>query len=436
MRVHRNRRSQCCGIAGAIVVALAMLAATAAAQSDSTWRDHERALQGAREASDTVNYRAQLTAEYKAVGATPRIAARYAALALGAHDSAGATRWMGVLAAMGDELDTGLVLQYDALAGAHAVESLRATRALATRDAGAPLLSARLPDPDMISEDLAYDMSSARFLVSSVHRGGIYAIANGRTTAFVKPGADGTWGIFALGVDSARHALWATTAALPMAARYSPADSGRSALLQYDLRTGALRNRYVAPDSGAHVMGDLVIGSDGAVYVSDGLGSGVYALRPGRDSLEVLVPRGVLHSPQTPALSSDGATLFVPDYSIGIAAVDVASGNITWVNHGDSLALTGIDGMYRIGYDLIVVQNGLEPNRIMRLTLDPSMRHVMQASPVARGPRASSLTHATVAGGWLYFITKSGWERTADDGAMTSTTATDAPAIMRVRIAP
>jgi hypothetical protein len=116
--------------------------------------------------------------------------------------------------------------------------------------------------------------------------------------------------------------------------------------------------------------------------------------------------------------------------------VDVTSGRITWITHTDSLALAGIDGMYRVGNDLIVVQNGLEPNRIMRLTLDPSMRRVVHATTLVRGAGASSLTHATVEGGWLYFIAKSGWERAADDGAMTAAGAADAPAIERMRIAP
>jgi len=138
------------------------------------------------------------------------------------------------------------------------------------------------------------------------------------------------------------------------------------------------------------------------------------------------------------ALSSDGATLFVPDYSIGIAAVDVATGRITWLTHSDSLALTGIDGMYRVGRDLIVVQNGLEPNRIMRLGLDPSMRRVVRATTIARGAvAASSLTHATVSRGWLYFLARSGWERAADDGTLTAAaSAADAPVIVRVRLAP
>lgn len=418
-----------------IAVMLAIVPSSGAAQSDSTWRDHERAFQEARKANDTVAYRAQLDAVYHAIGATPRIANRFAALALEAHDSAGASRWLGAIAAMGAELDTTLVSRYRALAGPRALDSLRALSAFATRDAGSPQLSFRLSDADMISEDIAYDAGSARFLVSSVRHGGIYAAsASSRATPIVKPGADSNWGMFALGV--ARDAFWTTTAALSMAARYAPADSGKSALLKYDLRTGKLRGRYVAPDSGAHVLGDLVVGSNGAVYVSDGIAGGVYVLAPGSDSLEVLVQPGVFLSPQTPALSSDGATLFVPDYAIGIAAVSVVTGKVTWITHSDSLALTGIDGMYRLGRDLIVVQNGVEPNRIMRLTLDAPMLHVVRAAALARGPSARSLTHATIAGGWLYFITKSGWERVAEDGTMTAGTAADAPIVMRVRIAP
>ncbi len=425
----------------AIVIALAIgtsiATPSALAQTDSTWRDHERALQTARTANDTSVYRAQLDAIYREVGATQRIVMRYAALALEAHDSAAASRWMHVLAEMGDQLDTGLVSKYGTFAGAPAIRALRAENERASGSAGSPELIARLPDADMISEDLAYDSRGKRFLVSSVHRGGIYAVANGRTTTLVQPGADSTWGIFALRVDSARQTLWATTAVLPMAARYSSADSGRSALLAYDLRTGALRARYMAPDTGAHVLGDLVVSSSGTVYVSDGLGGGVYALLPGNNALQVLVPQGIFRSPQTPALSADETTLFVPDYAIGIAAVNIASGARAWISHSDSLTLTGIDGLYRGGRDLIAVQNGVEPNRIVRLTLDSAMRRVVRTSAIARGPSAPSLTHATIVNGWLYFITKSGWERAADDGAMTAAASpAAAPSIVRVRMSP
>ena len=421
----------------AIMAGLAFSSFVALAQTDSMWRDHEHALQDARKTNDTVSYRAQLRAVYQTIGATPRIATRFASLAINARDTAEATHWMGALAAMGTPLDTGLLAAYTKLEGAAARASLLALRARAIGDAGRAELVFQLPDANMITEDIAYDVVGSRILVSSVRRGGVYAKRiPGAAPASVSFGRDSTWGMFALGIDSTRGVVWATTAALSMAAHYTAADSGRSYLLAYDLRTGAERRRYAAPDSGAHALGDLTIGANGAVYVSDGVGSGVYALDAGRDSLRVLVPRGVLVSPQTPALSSDGATLFVSDYAIGIAAVNVATGAITWLAHSDSLDLTGIDGMYRDGRDLIAVQNGLEPNRIERLTLDSSMRRVVRATTIARGKNASSLTHATIARGWLYFLRNSGWERVADDGTMTDAPAERAPEVVRVRLTP
>jgi hypothetical protein len=420
-----------------VVVCLTVRATAAPAQTDSTWREHEGALQAARKANDSVAYRAQLRAVYKEIGATPRIVTRFAALAIAAGDTAESTRWMGALAAMGTELDTGIVSTFAKLAGARARDALLALHVRETSDAGKPTLVFRLPDANMISEDIALDAPRLRMLVSSVRRGGVYAKRiPGDAPAAAALARDSTWGMFALGIDSAHGVLWATTAALSLAAHYTAADSGRSYLIAYDLRTGAERGRYAAPDSGAHVLGDLAIGANGAVYVSDGVGSGVYELDAGQKSLRTLVPPGVLVSPQTPALSSDGHTLFVADYSIGIAAVDLATGKVAWVAHSDSLALIGIDGMYRDGRDLIVVQNGLEPNRIERLTLDASMRRVVRATTLARGPMARSLTHATISGGWLYFLRNSGWERVADDGTMTDAPPERAPEVARVRLAP
>jgi len=115
----------------AITAALALVGQNGVAQSDSTWREHERALQEARKADDTVAYHAQLDAIYHVLGATPRIANRFAALALQANDTAGASRWLSTIAAMGAELDTALLARYRAIAGPRALDSLRATSALA-----------------------------------------------------------------------------------------------------------------------------------------------------------------------------------------------------------------------------------------------------------------------------------------------------------------
>jgi DNA-binding beta-propeller fold protein YncE len=291
-----------------------------------------------------------------------------------------------------------------------------------------PGIAFTLPDADMIAEDLAYDAKRARFLVSSVHRGGVDAIdTKGKVTRFVP--AD-TWGIFAIAADEKRGLLWAAAAAMPISANFKGGDAGQSALLAYDLRTGTSKGRYLPPDEGAHSFGDLTLSPSGDVYVSDGIGSGVYVLPAGAKALRILVPRGVLKSPQTPVLSKDGQTLFVPDYDKGIAAVTVKTGKLTWLEHDAKMILQGIDGMYLWKDSLIAVQNGVLPNRIVRLTLNGGS--VARLEVVVRAGIATELTHAAIKGSWLYFIIRSGWDRANDDGSMKP--GTDTPAVARVKL--
>jgi hypothetical protein len=291
-----------------------------------------------------------------------------------------------------------------------------------------PEIAFTLPDVDMIAEDLTYDAARSRFLVSSVHRGGIDAIdSKGKVKRFV---AADTWGLFAIAADEKRNTLWAAAAAMPISANFTASDAGQSALLAYDLRTGTSRGRYLPPDEGAHAFGDLTVSPEGDVYVADGIGSGVYVLQAGAKALRVLVPRGVLKSPQTPVLSKDGRTLYVPDYDQGIAAVDVKTGKLRLLEHDAKMILQGIDGMYLFKDSLIAVQNGVLPNRIVRLTL--SGDSVSRLDVVVRAGIASELTHAAIKGSWLYFIIRSGWDRAEDKGSMKP--GTDAPAIARVRL--
>jgi len=63
------------------------------------------------------------------------------------------------------------------------------------------------------------------------------------------------------------------------------------ALVALDRRTGRVLRRFELPRDGArHVLGDMTIGPDGAVYVTDSVAGGVYRLRPGGAALDTLAP--------------------------------------------------------------------------------------------------------------------------------------------------
>src|SRR4029079_16663967 len=122
--------------------------------------------------------------------------------------------------------------------------------------------------------------------------------------------------------DPARHVLWMSTAPLPPVPGYHKGDDAAraSSIASIDVSTGhVLRRIELRPDGKPHALSDLALTPAGDVLVSDATRRGLYIVRAGRTVLERLSAE--FDSPQTPAPESDG-TVYVPDYSLGIARVD------------------------------------------------------------------------------------------------------------------
>jgi sugar lactone lactonase YvrE len=264
-----------------------------------------------------------------------------------------------------------------------------------------------LAERDLIPEDIAYDPQTRRFFVSSVRQAKIIAVRNATES---RDFAKADWPVMALRVDSQRHILWAATGWLPHCERCNKAEEDKSALLAFDLNSGALLQRIESPVKG--LLGDMTISPVGEIFVSEGTHGAVLRLRPGAKNLERLDTPGEFPSPQTPALSMDQKTLYVPDYVRGIAAVELATGKTTWLEPADDIALSGIDGLYMYRNSFLAVQNGTTPARIIRLSLDLRKQEVLEANT----PQLGEPTHGTLVGDTFYYIANSGWDEYDDQG--------------------
>ena len=418
-----------------VLAAVAAFASPAGAQSDSSWALHARAARQAYHEGNFSVFRAQLLAQRREIGALPRLDYDLAVAEARLGNGARAVEWLETFADMGlwqdVARDPDLVSLRSASGYAQVLARLAANREPIAR--GAPAFT--LADADLIAEVIAWDPAGNRFFVSSVHRRKIIALdSTGRATDFTQPGADGTWGMLALAVDRARGVLWATTVAMPPAEGYAAADSGRSALLSYDLATGRVRARLEPPATRAgHALGDMTLAANGTVYVSDGASGAVYTVAPDGRALDVLEPPGTFTSPQTPALSPDERRLFVADYARGVAVIDLATRAVAWLPHPGNVAMAGIDGLYRVGTTLLALQNGTTPNRVLRLVLDDGMTRILGADVVERGaPSLDEPTHGVLVGDSFYFIARSGWSRVRDDGSLAPAGASDAPTVRRL----
>ena len=415
-----------------LIAVLLLLSSAAFAQS---WRAVERELRTASEKKDLPAMKAAVE-KLLAERGTPTDVYNVACMEALSGNAEGGLSRLSDLAAMGVYFDYAAdpdLVTVRALPGFGAVEEkLKA----ALQPQGTPHKVMALP-AGLLPEDVVFDAKTDRYFVSSVRKKKIIAIkADGSARDFVTEGRDGAWAILGLALDPERRALWATTAAVPQGEGFDKADAGRSALLRYDADTGKLKRRFEIPRDGVeHMLGDMTVGESGDAFASDGSnGGGVYAVRAAKGELEVLVPRGTFASPQQPAVVAGGKILLVPDYAKGLAAVEIATGKVRFLE-GKNIALNGIDGLLAHGGALYAVQNGNRPARIVRLWPDAAFTRIERLEVLeAATPGLGDPTHGAVVKDELHFIANSGWDRMAADGSVKKGAPADAPELRSVKL--
>ncbi len=223
--------------------------------------------------------------------------------------------------------------------------------------------------------------------------------------------------------------MWATEAAIAGFPGVSKDDAGKSALVAYNLQTGKLIRRIDGPEHSA--LGDLVLTPAGDVIVADGEGGGVYRARRNGAALE-RIDAGDFVSPQTPALHPDGHHVYIPDYAIGIALLDLNDKSVRWISTESRYALSGIDGLYFFNRRLIATQNGTSPERVIVFNLDDSLARIQSESIVARATdNLGDPTHGVIVGHDFFFIANSGWDAVNDHGQPKPNVTPTPPHILR-----
>jgi hypothetical protein len=414
-----------------------LLAGVLVAQSPPSWPELRRAARAAREAKDYSALRENLRKLYAMSPGHPGMVYNQGAVEALLGNPDAALDWLRTYADMGFAWDIAADPDFVTIRQSDGFKQVHARMQQNRQPFSNSKVRFTLPEKDLLAEDITYDPNTQTFYVSSVHHRKILAIdSKGAAREFIHEGQDGVWAMLAVAVDAKRRVLWASTAAMAQGLGYQAADAGRSAVLKYDLRTGHLLKRYdLRPEGGIqHVLGDMTLSPTGDVYIGDASGA-VYTISHSRDVLEVLVGPGEMVGPQTPALTPDGKRLFVADYGRGIAIVDLASRAVSWLATPKNLGVAGIDGLYLTDHQLIAVQNGTSPIRIIRIQLDSSLTRaeswkLIEANTGALG----TPTHAVIVRGDLYFIGNTGWDNFTDEGPIKPGATFTPPQILKVRL--
>jgi sugar lactone lactonase YvrE len=305
----------------------------------------------------------------------------------------------------------------------HVIESLR-------RPLGDATLAYTYDAGDFVPEGIAIGGASELYL-GSIRHGTIVKISDG-VQRISDPGA-GHWSVFGMRLD-ARGGLWFASAAIPEFAGSAGSEAGRTGLFRLDLQSHTITDRALLPDAGEpRVLGDLVLAGADTIYTTESLTGALYRYSiADRQFTEILAP-GVLSSSQGLVMDRSGGCIYVADYVGGLFRVSLQDRAVQQVRSSESLTLYGIDGLYRHGDELVAIQNGIRPNRIVAFTLAEDGLRIEAGRVLARNlPAFDEPTLGAIVGDDFYFVANSHWNRFAADASLPDDLA--GPIVLRISL--
>ena len=288
-------------------------------------------------------------------------------------------------------------------------------------------LAFRLTDSKLIPEGITYDPKSERFFIGSIaQRKIVIADTKGQARDFSSP-SDKLDPVLGLRVDVARQELYAVST---NGFEENAKTERRNAVVQYDLKSGRLTNRFLAPE--ASQLNDLVVASDGTLYVTDSMGDTLFRKKPNEKTLSRFGEPGAVRGVNGIALSSD-ESLYVA-ISTGIARIDTATGKPTRLPQPDTVVTGGCDGLYWSDGDLIGVQNSTNPGRIIRIALTDNGNQIAGLTVLQshHHPDFNEPTTGAIANGALNVIGNSYVGHYQPDGVISDSTVLKGTAIIAV----
>jgi hypothetical protein len=320
----------------------------------------------------------------------------------------------------------GLAADWDAI---EEVESLRGTRLYdhlrdLMKDAGRPFGDVELwstLDSDLaMPEALAFDPQGKRMFLGTVRDGRILVSDDDGESweLFASPESTAELqGVFDLVADAENGFLWVATGRVPQFQGKPREDGVRSSLLRFDLESGELDAEFpLSSGSGRNLLGSLAVAADGTVYAADTMAPLIYRL--GDEGLRIYFGHQNFTSLRGLALGADDRLLYVADYELGIFVIDTDGGEQAWkLAVPETLNEGGIDGLFFWNSHLVAIQNGISPQRVLRLELGPDGLGVVAVAPIAAArPEFDTPTFGVMDGQILYFLATSHWHHVDSEG--------------------
>ncbi|MEO5960130.1 MAG: hypothetical protein ABIZ49_00760 [Opitutaceae bacterium] len=371
----------------------------------------------AADAKDSATYLAKMEAAVALRPDYPRMLVNLAAAQVANDRLDDAVATLGKLAALGFHSPVEKSPEFAPLRGAKGFDAVIKKLAANLQPKGRGEIAFSLREVTGLIEGIAWREKTGEFFFSDVNGRAVWTRNKDGTLKRFTPENDDLWGVFGLAVDEAGGALWAATAAVPAMRGFTPDQDGTAGLVELDLTTGAVRRTIPVVrrpgDQESHILGDLALAPDGSVYVTDSGGPTIWRLPAGGSVLEPWLESREFMSLQGIVVAGGGAALIVSDHANGLLRVDLGARSVRRLDSAET-SLIGLDGLAlaRNG-DVVAIQNGLRPNRVLRLAFDDGAENISRVTVVesAHLTMAAPSLGCIATDGDFFFVGNAGWTR-------------------------
>ena len=253
----------------------------------------------------------------------------------------------------------------------------------------------------LIPEGIAIDQATSRTFLGSMRNGDIFVIdAAGQMSKFANVADHGKMAAIGLFVDVERKVLWAVGSTFNRVENFNPEAPVRSGVFGFNLTTGQLEHQYMADEPG-NGFNDVTVAPSGDLYLS---GDALSVVRDGSDVIQPVKTTQRIFGSNGVAITPDGDRMFVTSYPVGIAAVDLSNGETVWLEAPGGATLYGIDGLYWYEGDLVGVQNGVNPWRLVRLQLNKSQTAITDIRMLEFANENITPTTGAIVGDIIHYV--------------------------------
>ena len=251
------------------------------------------------------------------------------------------------------------------------------------------------------AEGIAHDEETGRLFFGSMRTGDIYVIdTDEQLSKFASVADNGSYSAIGMTVDSKRRVLWTIGSWFFMAEGFDPDAPAGSGVFGFDLVTGELKHQYLA-DMSVNGLNDVTVAPNGDVYLS---GDVLHVLKAGADEIKPFTTAPDAFGSNGITTDATGKTLFVSSYPVGIGAIDIETGELRYLESPENMPLYGIDGLYWHDGDLVGIQNGIQPWRLLRMQLNDAVTAVTDIRVIEFANTALTPTTGAIDDGQIHYV--------------------------------